>query len=135
MTPLKFRAWHKAEKIMLPHVGRLGFGIGDALASVDAGQTDNWIRDGYHTFRGKEELEMIVLMQSTGLKDQNDVEIFEGDIVEYRTSTLSEERAIKAVKWHVEETYSGWNISRAYQNVCKVIGNIYSNPELLPKAA
>lgn len=77
------------------------------------------------------------LMQSTGLKDKNGKEIFEGDIVDYKGRKA-------VVKWHgsyasyiyrfvdeLKKRVSEWHpLFLAYLK-CEVIGNIYENPELL----
>lgn len=79
----------------------------------------------------------IHLMQSTGLKDKNGKEIFEGDIVDYKGREA-------VVKWHgsyasfiyrfvdgLKERVSEWDpLFLACYNF-EVIGNIYENPELL----
>ncbi|EMF0485891.1 YopX family protein [Enterococcus hirae] len=85
-----------------------------------------------------------VLMQSTGLKDKNGVEIFEGDIVLFSVSDgfnhLDHEKAIV----QASECHSGLICKlvdldleyRIYYNPVfhtdyEVIGNIYENSELL----
>lgn len=80
------------------------------------------------------------LMQSTGLKDKNGVDIFEGDIVAYDDYEFSYTAIVK------KETYYFWlkgiepddafhleDISDEYDDTTDltVIGNIYENPELL----
>lgn len=79
----------------------------------------------------------IVLMQSTGLKDKNGKEIFEGDVVDYNGR-----KAI--VNWHgsyasfiyrfVDELHkrnAEWNpLYLAYYHF-EVVGNKFENPELL----
>ena len=79
----------------------------------------------------------INLMQSTGLKDKNGKEIFEGDIVDYKGRKA-------VVKWHgsyasfiyrfvdeLKERNSEWHpLFLAYYHF-EVIGNIYENKELL----
>lgn len=64
----------------------------------------------------------VILMQSTGLKDKNGVEIYEGDIVKTFGANI-----------YVVEFYDGkFNpISDLEASNWKVIGNIYENPELL----
>ena len=77
------------------------------------------------------------LMQSTGLKDKNGKEIFEGDIVDYKGRKA-------VVKWHgsyasfiyrfvdeLNERVSEWHpLFLAYYHF-EIIGNIYENKELL----
>lgn len=79
----------------------------------------------------------VELMQSTGLKDKNGKEIFEGDILDYKGRKA-------LVRWHgsyasfiyrfVDEPHkrnAEWKpLYLAYMK-CEIIGNIYDNPELL----
>jgi uncharacterized phage protein (TIGR01671 family) len=98
----------------------------------------------------------IVLMQSTGIKDKNGKEIYEGDILLIKTKSWKEETGNpcweKEVVWiksdtlcHTKayfdfETKKKWDNGYSYDDwddkweSCKnikVIGNIYENPELL----
>ena len=77
------------------------------------------------------------LMQSTGIKDKNGMEIFEGDIVDYKGRKA-------VVKWHgsyasfiyrfvneLQERVSEWHpLFLAYYHF-EIIGNVYENKEFL----
>jgi uncharacterized phage protein (TIGR01671 family) len=76
----------------------------------------------------------VVLLQYTGLKDKNGVEIYEGDICrngdwvsDAHTYDYREEEVIYNEN---EASFSGWNYNEDGMT-CEVIGNIYENKELL----
>ena len=88
------------------------------------------------------------LMQSTGLKDKNGVEIYEGDIVRYTWDSPSDVNATeKGKKVRIAKVFwSDWRASWAVGkkscndnlfrfarngNTVEVIGSIYENKELL----
>ena len=117
----KFRAWIKNDKEMIDV---------DEIHWFD-GELD--IIGDYITFvRKADEIE---LMQSTGLKDKNGKEIFEGDILKsnkYITSVFYERGAYCVKFSRTPNTTVTMNvISFIEKYKTKVIGNIYENPELL----
>lgn len=83
------------------------------------------------------DFEDVIFTQSTGLKDKNGKEIFEGDIVDYKGRKA-------VVKWHgsyasfiyrfvdeLQERVSEWHpLFLAYYHF-EIIGNIYENKEFL----
>jgi uncharacterized phage protein (TIGR01671 family) len=79
------------------------------------------------------------IMQSTGLKDKNGKEIFEGDVVrQVRTQPTTENETITGVVTMLEgawlimndcEQLASFLWSETDEN--EIIGNVYENPELL----
>ena len=65
-------------------------------------------------------------IQYTGLKDKNDVEIYEGDIV---TDGVGKYKIIYDLKLAGYQPYCIFRDDP--ENYCEVIGNIYENQELL----
>lgn len=131
---IKFRAWDGER---LRAVGGLGWVDGDL---------DSVLTSKYH---GPVE-EEVAVMQFTGLKDKNGVEIYEGDILTSELYPFQDEGRYNyhgVVEWIdylasfyvtkrlVDKDKRGISdgISEQIENVAQleVIGNIYENPELL----
>jgi uncharacterized phage protein (TIGR01671 family) len=78
----------------------------------------------------------IELMQYTGLKDKNGVEIYEGDIVEIRGNKITTDFICKII---FEDGSFGRKTEFSFiplcqwtlLNDCEVIGNVYEHPHLL----
>ncbi len=76
------------------------------------------------------------VMQYTGLKDKNGIEIYEGDIIKYShnyTGEIMREVVFKYGSYGIEGTTKGTHIifGNILESEREVIGNIYKNPELL----
>lgn len=128
----KFRAWLKKEQKMDNEIDHISW-LEDELYCIG---------DGITYMVSAEDL---VLMQSTGLKDKNGKEIFDGDIV--RTTRFLGRADEIGGFYEYEKDYVGvvkvlegsWVIdtgsvavrlwSETDEN--EIIGNIYENPELL----
>ncbi|WP_338960309.1 YopX family protein [Fusobacterium nucleatum] len=124
MREIKFRAWHKEEKI-----------IGEVLG-IDILHKEIFFSNEDVDCYEHSDFKDIELMQYTGLYDKNEKEIYEGDIVKLRAN-----HGIGVVKYYDEWgafvieyikprplAVLGMNY---YKEDIEVLGNIYKNPELL----
>ena len=80
--------------------------------------------------------EDVEFMQSTGLKDKNDVEVYEGDIVTCSSGCLHIVYWEKAIGGTFFGGMPGWYLSGlnngyGWTKDEEIVGNIYENPELL----
>ena len=118
----KFRAWLKKEQKMDNEIDHISW-LEDELYCIGDGITYMVLAED------------LVLMQSTGLKDKNGKEIFEGDILKsnkYITSVFYERGAYCVKFSRTPNTTVTMNvISFIEKYKTKIIGNIYENPELL----
>lgn len=83
----------------------------------------------------KDELKNIVISEYTGLKDKNEKEIYDGDILfesfgERYYKVVFENGSYRAEFERDFEEYS-FDLIDVVAQGCEVIGNIYENPELL----
>lgn len=114
----KFRAWDKAHEV-IRNVLLIDFISRSIICETE---DDRNIKLYDITYE---------LMQSTGLKDKNGVEIFEGDVVENKNKELG------YIKWsgggfnYRDETGLYYLFSIGAKQPFEVKGNIYEHPHLL----
>jgi hypothetical protein len=116
MREIKFRAWDKINKDMF-NVESINF------------QERRVYKDTV-SYRNFEDID---LMQCTGLKDKNNKEIYEGDIVflhgsKYKVifKTEGARFVLRNNEFELEITFINNNNKRM-----EVLGNVYENPELM----
>lgn len=129
---MRFRAWLIEEKQM--------------IYSKDYPFTffeeDYWIGSPdtrYDYYHGKDEF---ILMRSLG-KDRYDTDVYEGDLFhetcEKYDGTIEIYNSVFILEPKLESscgcctTIYGWDVGRSRIEEIKIIGNIYENPELLPR--
>ncbi|MGM0097489.1 hypothetical protein IGI69_002702 [Enterococcus sp. DIV1083b] len=119
----KFRAWEPDTKFMNDQVRVTSNRFGDGEILVEATDGFGWI-----------EVKPECLMQSTGLKDKNGMEIFEGDIVVIKYSEHGYHYYEKIVFENGTFTAGDEDWLYNIKDYCVVCGNIYENLELLEPA-
>ncbi|MFS9217527.1 YopX family protein [Streptococcus mitis] len=120
----KYRAWDK----------RFSEFVEDFFVSEDGKIYKKSTDTGYGIAISREISDKVILMQSTGFKDKNGKEIFEGDILGTKDGLLN------GIIEYREDLGMFVNSLIRYNNferLCnaagnrEIIGNVYENPELL----
>ena len=121
----KFRAWDSVEKKFVEH-----FFITDnsLICNMEKPTSDRKLPIPIE----KSEL---ILMQSTGLKDKNGKEIFDGDIVKMAKDVYSKPTYYEVVRhrggaYRLESKQHGCELWLRHTE-CEVVGNVYENKELM----
>lgn len=136
----RFRAWDVLAEKMIDEILMISFVRKEIIGKFSDGSTSVPLK-----FEDERNGEDVILMQSTGLKDKNGKEIFDGDIV--RTTRFLGRADEIGGFYEYEKDYVGvvkvlegsWVIDtgivavRLWSEIdeSEVLGNIYENPELL----
>ena len=123
----KYRAWDSAKKEMFK----------DTFAITESGQVVVVEQESVASSPDYVFVDHLVIMQSTGLKDKNGKEIFEGDVVKIAKDVYSEPTYYEVVRhyggaYRLESKQQGCELWLRHTN-CEVVGNVYENQEYLKK--
>lgn len=119
MRDIKFRAWDKKKNDCFDD------DEGDLYIELNGNINFGWngeVMDDY--------TDRVILLQYTGMKDINGVEIYEGDILQSE-HYFKYKVVFKGDCWRCESLKNSRFKNRFIGRDLKVIGNIYKNPELL----
>lgn len=129
----RYRAWDKIHKTMYEV---------DDIMSIDFGKSEISVKTLFFERTNYYKFDDIVLMQSTGMRDKNDREIFEGDVVT-DGHTKGDIKNHPTLGFYmvddngVERWFSDnasiedfWEDVETAARILEILGNIYTNPEL-----
>lgn len=121
----RYRAWNKATKEMHEV---------DDIVSIDFGKSEICVKTLFFDQLNHYDFDDVVLMQSTGLRDKNGKEIFEGDVVKMAKNVYSEPTYYEVVRhrggaYRLESRQYGCELWLRHTD-CEIAGNIYTDPEL-----
>ena len=121
MYEIKLRAWDLDKKEML---------IDNTIMSFYSFM----VTPGGHVYKNGK-LQNVILMLYTGLKDKNNKEIYDGDILRYKYDGDMFERGGKKIFLVEKDERSylsfGYSLAAKSSFELEIIGNKYENPELL----
>ena len=131
----RYRAWYVLAEEMINEILMISFVRKEIIGKFSDGSTSVPL-----TFEDERNGEDVILMQSTGLRDKNDKEIFEGDILAFETDDevikvnvfWDEEHALfmfESKKYNEQELLAELVENNTYP--FEIIGNVHENPELL----
>ena len=126
----RYRAWYVLAEEMINEILMISFVRKEIIGKFSDGSTSVPLK-----FEDKRNGEDVTLMQSTGLFDKNNTEIFEGDIVRVLDSTYTvfydNERGSYRLKPHDDRWNVDYMSNFSHGGNFEVVGNIYENKEYL----
>ena len=120
----RYRAWDKTHKTMYEV---------DDIMSIDFREKEICVETLFFEKAARYDFDDIVLLQSTGLKDKNGKEIFEGDLIGSTDGFLTGVIEFRVSLGMFISDLVEYNNFERLCNVAssrEIIGNIYENPEL-----
>ncbi len=132
MQDIKFRAYCHAEKKIYTKL---------LVGNTTSPDIDNYTAHALFVdgeWKNFDEHSNVELMQYTGLKDKNGVEIYEGDIIRCYPDDISFSY-LRTVEWDDDRCElgittngrSGLVLNKKTSHTVYVVGNIHQNPELI----
>ena len=130
MRKIKFRAWDSAKKIMR------------SVANIYTHSHSVFVLVREAAGGPPELIRTECLMQYTGVKDKNGVEIYEGDIIRHQSGKYGTDFEIKwspilcgFTAMQIESGHPSPQLNQGTMSYFEVVGNIYENPELVSNEA
>lgn len=128
MRKIKFRAWDKGKELYLYNVHD-AYDTLSGFVKYDDGECADYDECCFGDFLDNKRYDV---EQFTGLKDRNDKEIYEGDILKRKDFIFNDGNFIFLP---VEYKYAEWQLGMRRLNdvykSCEVVGNIHENADLL----
>jgi len=134
---MKYKVWHIERKEWIQDTWHVYIDPDGDVWEIDE-------RGGYTPYMEKKYLtDKVKIVWYTGLKDRNDMEMYEGDVIACESNGVNREnrvicydsvqaryKAVPLSAYHLNAGNGGWTgYELKYHN--EVIGNIYEHPHLL----